>query len=207
MQFSPAHISLLELLTWHVRLATDDQAREKLSLDGCDSDSAVRLLRQLTRAGLIHREQIDVGVFDLHEPICVWSPGCRPPNLGSVAWRLFVRAQQVHRRRMMVNWATLAAASLMGGVCGRLRQPLQTEHDLGTTAMHLASLQRDADLIWYGEDIIRRRFADRVKKIPDAVLVDRSENIVKVMEFGGQYSRRRLTQFQRCWRTTHWEIW
>ncbi|MCA9047201.1 MAG: hypothetical protein KDA89_00635, partial [Planctomycetaceae bacterium] len=106
-----------------------------------------------------------------------------------------------------VNWATPKAANLLAGCTGWGRQPLQIEHDLGTTAIYVSSRPYQSDVIWYGEDIVRRRISAVNKKVPDVLLVDRRDNILKVMEYGGQYSRRRLEDFHRTWKQYSWEIW
>lgn len=209
MRLSLDSLAALEFLTWAVRLATDEQIQKVLELDGHSGVLASRLMRRLRTAGLVHRERIHVGVLDLTEPLCMWAPDKPKPRLGSIAWRLLVRSKGIERKRVVVNWATRRAAKLMAGSSGQLRQPLQAEHDLGTTATYVACLKRDSEMLWLGEDIVRRRFGDEVLKVPDALIIDRQQSIRRAIEFGGQYGRRRLETFHRFWkqRNTAWEIW
>ncbi|MFK7818491.1 MAG: hypothetical protein AB8G99_07225 [Planctomycetaceae bacterium] len=209
MRLSLNSVAVLEFLTWAVRLATDEQIQTVLELDGHSGTHASRLMRRLRTAGLVHRERIHVGVLDLTEPLCVWAPDKPEPRLGSIAWQLLVRSKGIERKRVVVNWATRQAAKLMAGSSGQLRQPLQAEHDLGTTATYLACLKRDSEMLWLGEDIVRRRFGDDVRKVPDALIINRQQSIQRAIEFGGQYGRRRLETFHRFWkhRNTAWEIW
>ncbi|MFO0979943.1 MAG: hypothetical protein U0996_26325 [Planctomycetaceae bacterium] len=207
MRLATAAIHVLECLTWQTRLAADGQLQELLQLSGIAVTSIRCLLGTLKAEGLVHRECIVAGILRLEQPICRWQPGMRRQKLGPVAWKLITRSRSLVRRRVMVNWATPAAASLMGGTCGQLRQPLQAEHDLGTTATLIGCLRRNPDLIWIGEDIVRRRYATSVRKVPDALIVNRDETIATAIEFGGQYSRRKLEAFRASWPKTPWEIW
>lgn len=274
MRITAAQLAILEMLTWHVRVATDEQIQQTLN-DQSFTAHASDILRRLARSGWVFRRKIHVAVPQLSKPLCSWSPNQPKPNLATVAWQLFVRhtnnglhsslatwqipaenahcrVQQGHhhslrtspspsdqksgaddeqsrafavrtalvensspaesvnlsgRRQQMVNWATPKAAHLLAGCSGWGRQPLQIEHDLGTTAMYVSSRPYQSDAIWYGEDIVRRRFSRVNKKVPDVLLVDRSDNILKVMEYGGQYSRQRLEEFHRTWQQYPWEIW
>ncbi len=276
MRITEIQLAILEMLTWHVRAATDSQIQQMLndlSLSGHASD----ILRRLANDGWIYRRQINVAVPVLSNPLCSWSPNQSKPHFESVAWQLFVRHthnghgtsltgwrcnadketcphpehQQTlsldtssspsdqklgtdnEKRRVFsanqtatidspsakngnhcsgrqphtVNWATPKAANLMAGYSGWGRQPLQIEHDLGTTAMYVSSRPCQSDVIWLSEDIIRRRFSGVKKKVPDVLLVDRHDRILKVMEYGGQYSRKRLEDFHRTWQQYPWEIW
>lgn len=206
MRITQAQLAIIELLTWHVRAATDDQVQQILH-DQAIAGNASEILRQLARSGFIHRRRMNVAVTKLSKPLCSWLPGQSKPQLERLAWQLFVRHEQSDRRQMQVNLASPKAANLSAGVSGWGRQPLQLEHDLGTTAMYVSSRPYQSDVIWYGEDIVRRRIPDVKKKVPDAILVDRHENILKVIEYGGQYSRRRLEDFHRHWQHHPWEIW
>jgi hypothetical protein len=49
----------------------------------------------------------------------------------------------------------------------------------------------------------------RERKVPDALLLDASGKQIKlVLEFGGQYSRKRLEAFHRYWASrAPYEIW
>ncbi|WP_145944461.1 hypothetical protein [Fuerstiella marisgermanici] len=271
MRITEIQLAILELLTWHVRAATDSQIQQVLN-DQSIPGHASAVLRRLTKDGWIHRRRINVAVPVLSKPLCSWSPNQSKPNFAILAWQLFVRhtnngrcsssscytdhgeinprqpchptqslsisqsvrtGKAVHRepcrfstdqtpaldsltlvrrnqacrRPRLVNWAAPKAAHLTAGVSGWGRQPLQIEHDLGTTAMYVSSRPYQSEVIWYGEDIVRRRFSGVKKKVPDALLVDRRDNILKVMEFGGQYSRKRLEDFHRTWQPYPWEIW
>lgn len=239
MRLTPTHLAVLEFLTWQVRLATDQQIQQVLNAQEKFTCQSSRVLRQLARAGLVHRRRVAVAVPVLSQPLCCWFPGDRTPNFRSLAWRLFVRNERAHRNQTLVNYATSRAAQLLNGASGWHRQPLQLEHDLGTTAMYVASrlapLRGGADQtrkvakkqsesvsevplragmsnctkasIWYSEDIVRRRFRGVNPKVPDALVMDSDENVVRVMEYGGQYSRRRLENFHRHWKHLPWELW
>jgi len=239
MRLTPTHLAVLEFLTWQVRLATDQQIQQVLNAQEKFTCQSSRIMRQLATAGLVHRRRIAVAVPVLSQPLCCWFPGGRTPNFRTLAWRLFVRNEQACRDQTQVNYATTRAADLLNGVSGWHHQPLQLEHDLGTTAMYVASrlaprrgradqtrkvatkhsgseseVPRRAGFsdctkasIWYSEDIVRRWFHGVNPKIPDALIVDSDENVLRVMEYGGQYSRRRLESFHRHWKHLPWELW
>lgn len=275
MRITETQLAILEMLTWHVRAATDSQIQQMLN-DQSLSAHASDILRRLANDGWVYRRQINVAVPVLSKPLCSWSPNQSKPNFASLAWQLFVRhicngqrtsladgrranhenkrsrlahhptpslstaislpdstsetdpqngyalvtdttsasdssptesLSQSGRQPHIVNWATPKAANLLAGCTGWGRQPFQLEHDLGTTAIYVSSRPYQSDVIWYGEDIVRRRFSAVNKKVPDVLLVDRHDNILKVVEYGGQYSRHRLEDFHHTWKQYPWEIW
>ena len=98
-----------------------------------------------------------------------------------------------------------------GGVGGRLRQPMQLQHDLAVTAVYIAR-QKDTpeDETWVGEDAYRVLLHPRaLVKVPDALIVDQQHKPRRVVELGGMYGPRRLRGFHRYWasRRIPYEIW
>jgi hypothetical protein len=152
MRLKTAHLAVLEFLTWQVRLASDAQVQQMLNAQSGPSCQASRALRQLATAGLIHRERIFAAVPVLSQPLCCWFPGQRMPNLSSLAWRLLVRNEQANRCQVQVNWASLVATNVTAGSTGWRRQPLQLQHDLGTTAMFVSSQPSQSNLVWSGTE-------------------------------------------------------
>ena len=142
-------------------------------------------------------------------PLASCGRGDSPPDFSSIAWQLRKRWLQAPRIPARILWATEAATHLVGGVGGRIRQPLQVQHDLGVAEIW-ARRPIESDLKWISEDIFRCWYVrDARTKVPDALLVDASANKVKrVLEYGGQYSRKRLEDFHRYWSgRAPYEIW
>lgn len=209
MRLTPKHLEVLEFLTWQVRVATDAQIQQLLSSRFASRSSVARIMRQMANAGLIHRRRIVAAVPTVSVPLCSGSPGQEVPCVKNLAWRLHTRNERTLRQRVQVNWGSPLAASLTGGCSGWGRQPLQLDHDLGTTEMCLAespALDFSESYI-QSEDILRRGYFGVNRKFPDAVRVNASGRILCVLEYGGQYSRRRVEQFIRHWQHTAWEIW
>ena len=106
--------------------------------------------------------------------------------------------------------ATRLATRVVGGVSGQFRQPLQLQHDLGVTEV-LIRRQQEPTHCWIGEDAYRALWQRRPnQKVPDAVILDVEEEVCRVIEFGGQYSRERLQSFHQFWicrNRTPYEIW
>jgi hypothetical protein len=103
---------------------------------------------------------------------------------------------------------------VVGGVGGRLRQALQLQHDLGVAEIW-ARRGQDAGPRWLSEDAYRAHCQlERKSKVPDAVILDtrapdKHGALLRVIEFGGRYSRQRLENFHRFWsrRGVDYEIW
>ena len=106
------------------------------------------------------------------------------------------------------------AARRHGGLTHFAARASQLEHDLGTASvlvrLHETRPELAAD--WVGEDILRRDFSPEcpaLKKIPDGAIVRRNE-ILRVVEFGGQYDASRLRRFHSHFGKKHqigYDLW
>ncbi len=202
---------LLLTLTWKLRVLSDAQAAVLLGVPGRRRRTAVRQLQRLQQRGLVARCRITLMEVCLQEPLVTWKPGTDQANWGRLAWDLEKRRAFGAPKTITVNWATRDAARLVGGVGGRLRQPLQVEHDWGTAAVFLRrDHRRSAGPRWIGEDAYRRHFLHGSRaKVPDAVLLNRRNQIVRAIEYGGLYTSGHLKSFHRYWsrRKVPYEIW
>jgi len=140
-----------------------------------------------------------------------WLPGMPEPPWHSISWQLQRRYSAARPVRVWISWATRPAVALVGGTGGRLRQPLQVQHDLGVAAVYVSRRSQPcSDKQWIGEDAYRSllRSSDR-SKIPDALIVDQHNRICRAIEFGGLYSPARLEGFHRYWakKGIPYEIW
>lgn len=209
----PHHVNtldeqILSILGWPVRCALP---RQLATILGMPESRMKGYCQRLRRNGFVGAMTISMHIPVLTEPLAVWEDGQLPADFHQVAWLLERRWQQRCPRPERVIWATTAATRIVGGVGGRLRQPLQVEHDLGTTEIYVSKCRaRKDDGRWLGEDAYRAFVVDaRREKRPDAVELDAGGQVVRVYEFGGHYSSRRLLAFHRFWsaRRIGYEIW
>ena len=206
MRLSHNQMRLLIILTWELRVASEAQLASGL---GVSLTQLRQLVRRLAKQGLVTSWRTTMLSLELHGPLASHVRGSDTPDFASLAWQLRKRWRQAPRIPARVCWATSAATQLVGGVGGRLRQPLQLDHDLGVAEIWARRL-REPDLNWISEDVFRNWFlrASRTK-VPDALLVaeDRTQ-IKRVLEYGGQYSAIRLEDFHRYWSSrAPYEIW
>ena len=195
---SAAGIVLREL-TWGVRVLTTEQLQRVLDAHRNASRPIRSLLRRLSAERLVKLHRTAAVFYEATEPIAVWKPGDATPNFDALAWQLEKRWRSVTSRRITICWATSRAARLCGGLATFGRRASQLEHDLGTAsvAVRLHETRPEIAAEWVGEDILRRDFAPScpsMKKIPDGAIV-RNGTILRVSEFGGQYSAARLRRF------------
>jgi hypothetical protein len=206
MHTQPTSLRILTTLTWELRTASEGQLARGLQLSLPEVQACCRALR---KRKLLDAWRTSVPVHDLVGPLVLGARDSKTPDFGSIAWQLRKRWEQSSRRVQRMLWANTAAVNLVGGVGGKLRQPLQLDHDLGVAEIW-ACRHNEPTLQWISEDIYRSWFVRSAKdKVPDALLIDPDGNVVKrVLEYGGQYSRRRLEAFHRYWSTrAPYEIW
>ena len=206
---------VLDTLTRRVRVADAAQLADVCVADDCIADIGVadveRRLARLRNRGWLQSGTVTVRRPKLITSLWNWQPGDATPSAGPLAWQLQKRWKPLSPQLTTVWWGTEQAAKLMGGVGGRLRQPLQVAHDLGVTDVYrgyLADDEREGE--WMGEDNYRREFRpSRNVKVPDAVLLDAKGDIAQVFEFGGAYPADRVRAFHRFWsrRQIPYEVW
>lgn len=193
--------ALLETLTTQVRLATSVQL---------SALSRPATVKRLIRRGLIDTTEIVVSAPVLSRPLFCWRPGQPAPNCNALAWKLEKRRNEAIPTPTTICWASSLAVRLVGGFGGRVRQPMQTEHDLGTTAILIRRLMLDKRTRqqWLGEDVFRQEFQP-TSKVPDAVLLSAQRTVFKALEYGGDYSARRIKDFHRacCRQELPYELW
>jgi hypothetical protein len=203
MRLGSIDLDILDLLTRRVRLATEEQLVEL-------SGNSRGVCRRLVAAGLLHRAVIVAAVPELTGPLATWRPGQLPPRFAALAWKLEKRRRETPSRRTPIFWASQAAVRVVGGIGGHIRQPVQVEHDLGTTATYLRRHQLcpESTSLWVSEDLCRL-FQSQRRKIPDAQLMSPEGVAELAIEFGGAYSASRLRTFHHSssLQNLPWEIW
>jgi hypothetical protein len=204
MRLSEFEIQILVVLTGQLRTASEDQLANGL---GVGLRRLIRVRRRLENLQLLQSWKTGIPRYELAGPLEWFGVGDALPDFGSIAWQLRKRFEHVRMAPARVVWATARAARIVGGVGGRLRRPLQLDHDLGVAEIW-TQRTLETDRRWISEDIFRSWFVSE-RKVPDALLLDASGKQIKlVLEFGGQYSRKRLEAFHRYWASrAPYEIW
>ncbi len=150
-----AELRLLSLLTWKTRAAADVQLASVVGITDSKRPAFVRRLKQLARRGFLSRHCVSIALLVPEAPLVNWLPDLPEADWQAVAWKLQHRWNELSATRVWINVATRQAASVVGGVGGRLRQPMQLQHDLAMTAVYLV---RQAVCvpgeIWIGEDAL-----------------------------------------------------
>ena len=203
---------ILEALCQKIRIATLDQFAKTWWSECKESVSLARKrLSKLAECDFVGRERVIAAKLPvLNTAVAQWQPGEKRPDCGAIAWKL--QSSWIHAPKATnVYFAGPAALQIFGGKRGKkLKATFQATHDLGVTQMylHLVKTQPATSELWVGEDILA---ADRRKqKLPDAALVDPENTLIKtVLEFGGDYDKRRVIAFHNdCeQRKLPYEIW
>lgn len=200
---------LLSTLSLRVRLLSREQIL-RTWWHGTRHASQPRLRRLIRRGLLSERAATAINVGKRLLPLSEWVPEEAPPDFGALAWLLKQRWSS-SLRPTTVYFATAHCARLFGGVrLGRVPRAFQVSHDLGVAEMFLALRWRSpaAVELWIDED--RLAPFRRGMKLPDAILaIAPSADPIRVLEWGGLYSKRRLRAFHLdCeGRGLTYEIW
>jgi hypothetical protein len=173
--------------------------------------NARRRLKQLGDVQLIERIEVRVrSLPPLIEPVATWRPGATVPDFEATAYRLQSRWHSLAVRGCSAYIATERAARIYGGKNrGQLKHPLQATHDLALSQIWL-QLRRTAPdwaKAWRGEDLLAH--TRQGEKCPDAFIVNETEQVVCVVEFGGQYNAERVREFHEdcATRGLPYQIW
>lgn len=191
----PREQEILTALALKVRLFSQRQIADHWFAG--DMPNARRRLSRLAQQGLVTRQLLPVQTIPpLTVPLVAWTPTQADPDFGSVAHRCQSRWRGRALRPSVVWLATDKALALHGGPRRRsLPNPLQTSHDLGVAQVwlhlhHAAPAWAEA---WRGEDLLAHTRDG--EKCPDAFVVNATEQVVLVIEFGGRYDAARIEAF------------
>lgn len=176
---------------------------------GTSGDQARRRLAGIVAGGFLERLTVNAHPeLALNEPLFEWQPGGEPPNVYALEYRLRSRFRE-HARPTLLYYATRRAAASFGGAGGRLKHPLQTDHDLhvSTVYLRLREIDPETAAAWVSEDLFAKE--RRRQKLPDAILRDDDGGIRRVIEFAGRYDAARLKAFHAdcASRGTPYELW
>ncbi len=213
MRLNPFCYRLLMTLCWRGRCASEGQLATAAD---CSLEEVQSALRWLKKERLVSRKRQPVIAYQLTGPLATSAQATGSVNFGHIAWLLEKRWAQAPRHAATVVWSTQRAVALVGGICGRLRQPLQLQHDLGVSEVYalwqseINGSAGEATETWVGEDAYHAYWQrSSSSKVPDAVVLGAGGQIKRVIEFGGRYSKERLRSFVQYWKKqrTAYEIW
>jgi hypothetical protein len=187
---------LLATLSLKVHLASLGQiASAWWAKSRTPAKSARVRLRKLQESGWLEKQRVNIHpLLPLLQPLLTWAPSKAEPDFGAIAYRLQKRWTKA-LEPTTVYIASRKTAHRFGGFGGKFKHRTQLTHDLHLAAIYFAMLSEDSALAkrWSGEE---ERCSDG-EKLPDAVLIDADANVTEVIEFGGQYDRRRVEAFHR----------
>lgn len=192
---TPRDQELLQALVQKVRLFSQRQVADHW-FDG-DVANARRRIKQYEAADLVRRIDVQARTLpELNQPVAAWSPGKPALDYQAVSYRLQSRWKGSPVRPCTAIIATERLSQHYGGRNrGELKHPLQATHDLGVAQiwLHLHGQFPDWATAWRGEDLLAH--TRRGEKCPDAFIVNESNDVFCVMEFGGAYSAERVRDF------------
>ena len=149
-------------------------------------------MRRLRNDGWIQRQRVlSRAVPRLHNPIFSWESGNPTPDFRQFSQLLHQRAKQP-LVTISVSRATAKCNLLLG--CGKHSSVRLTQltHELQVSEVYLRL--RDnlwiSELNWLSDDRLPDEW--RLSVRPDALLVDSRGNFVRAIEYGGDYSVKRL---------------
>lgn len=204
---------IIDILTWRFRLVADVQIALLLSLSQPDL-CATSVLASLVRRNLISQVRLHLPILDLRKPLFVFDPEHESqPAFGKLSWMCKKRFDATNQFSQKVFFATEKAIRYFGGSGGRIRQPFQVLHDLGTASAYIGrcAFLPTRNEQWIGEDALRlfhRHLG--LTKVPDAAELDFQNDLSTVIEFCGKdYSSRYLKRFHNHWRAKQmrYELW
>ena len=170
-----------------------------------------RRLKRLASRDLVIRITVQARTLPtLESPLVSWRPGDSAPDFGQIAYRCQSRWRLRPTRPCSAWLATEVASQAFGGVGrGELKHPTQATHDLGVAAvwLRLNQVAQQWATAWRGEDLLAH--TRRGEKLPDAFIVDDSEQVLWLIEFGGGYDAERVEAFhQDCVdRSLPYQLW
>jgi len=148
-------------------------------------------------------------LLEMTAPIFEWQLEGDGPDTAEVSRALRKRWKEPARDVEIFLATPRATAVMGGGALGSVRNLCQTTHDLHVSQVFLFYRKNRPDLatLWVGEDSVIP--LNEHEKRPDAVLLNETKEILRVVEFGGAYKADRVQAVHDfCWqRNLPYELW
>jgi hypothetical protein len=211
MRVTPRDELILRTLAWKVRALHQGQVARGFwpGAKGVPREVG-RRLAWLAGAGLLSAYTVHARLLESRTgPVDRWAPGGPRPDFDRASYALQSRWSMAPRpTRVFVAGPKLGA--LLGVSAGRLRKPLQIDHDLVLAEAFLWFHREAPELAarWVIEDRLPK--APRGERLPDALVFDPSgQEAVLAAESGGAYPAARVASFHsHCERIQlPYELW
>ncbi len=209
LHLTPRDLAVVQALVQKVRLFSQRQIVDHW-WNGEQANSR-RRLKRLADRNLLQRTFVTARPTPAFEsPLITWRPGDAAPDFGKIAYRCQARWRSRPPRQCVVWLATKVASQAFGGTArGKLKHSMQATHDLGVAAvwLRLHQVAPQWAAAWRSEDLLANTRVGQ--KLPDAFIVDDSEQVIWVIEFGGGYDAARVKAFhQDCEsRNLPYQLW
>lgn len=168
---------------------------------------ATRTLDELAVEDLLHvRRVLSRPIKQLKSPIFNWEVGDGQPNFAQLSAELHRRAMR-SPAMVTIVFATRRSVTLFGGNRLPTIKLTQTTHDLHVSEVFLHYRQSGRKRQWLSEDQLPADWP--IRERPDAVLCDDDGQIVRALEYGGDYPAERLANLHDglAWAGLSYELW
>jgi len=211
MRLTARDEQIIETLLTKVRVMHAGQAARAF-WPGASGDprEVRRRLSRLAAAGFVGVHAVLARHLPATEsPVLRWAPREPPPDFDAASWRLQARWTMAPRPSR-VYVAGKRAGAMHGLSAGRLRKPLQVDHDLALAEAYVAFLRRSPALAarWLVEDRLPK--GRRGQRQPDALVFAADGRTAELaIESGGAYPAERVASFHAfCQaRNLPYELW
>lgn len=199
MRITQRDREILTAMAWKVRLFSLAQIAAHWWNNSRRSTSLTAArMGILEAAGYVRRRRVLARPLPpIEHPVATWNPTEAAPCFGRVSYKLRTRWQGAATATTVYVLGHRARGLWGGASRRRLSYPLQVTHDLGVAAMYLILAKASTQMAdsWVGEDALPKK---QKQKIPDAALIPtHKKKPAKLLEFGGDYDKRRLEAFHR----------
>jgi hypothetical protein len=185
---------IVRVLTNSVRVMTIVQvARTWWTDTRWGRDRASAAMKRLASEGWLHVQRaLARPVQSFVSPLIAWRPGRRRPEFDAVARSLHQRAM-ADAKPVKVVFAASRAVIFFGTGRAPSVKLTQLTHDLNVSELYLHHRRNGlSDRCWASEDRLPRDWP--LKERPDALLRNEAGDVVRAVEYGGDYPASRLAE-------------
>ncbi len=192
-------LDVLRALAVQIRFVTQEQLTRGWFYGRSNASAeSMRVIEFLAHRGLIDRARIEVRDSDpVAKPLFAWRPGEPDPSprrWEQLAAHLAARWSERFTTHEVL-FASPAAANFFGAKDAGTGRPCEWSHDYRLTEVYLRyrAVEPKAIACWQGE-LARSKWGKQVPRMkdPDAMLLDDTGTIQRIIEVAGKYSAEHL---------------
>jgi len=189
---------IFHTLGFKVRLMTFNQIASTWWNDTKSGvESAKKRLSSLVKSGYLKCLYVNAQpIIEINGPVFTWLPqGNTSPDAIYLS-KKFKNRLSSPPQITPVYILSRKCANLIGGIGGKLINPLHATHDLHVSEVYIFLLKNDPDsaYAWIGEDFFKKRGKDLVD--PDAIIQSTTNQAQEIfVEFCGKYDAKRILHF------------